>query len=45
MLERTAHKFSPIVAEVAKRMVRHKEYKRNGGSDKHQSEFIIERQR
>lgn len=26
MLERTAHKFNPIITEVAKMMVKHKEY-------------------
>jgi hypothetical protein len=42
MLERTAHKFSPIINEVAKRMVKHKDIKKNG-VDKYQSNFVIEK--
>ena len=41
MLERTAHKFSPIINEVAKRMVKHKELKNNA----YLSNFIVEKQR
>ena len=41
MLERTAHKFSPIINEVAKRMVKHKELKNNS----YLSNFVIEKQK
>jgi hypothetical protein len=41
MLERTAHKFNPIICEVAKRMVIHKDLK----SKHFQSNFVIEKQK
>lgn len=41
MLERTAQKFSPIINEVARRMVKHKDTKRN----EYQSNFVIEKSR
>ena len=42
MLERTAHKFGPIICEVAKRMVKHKAIVKNG-VEIFQSHFIIEK--
>ena len=47
MLERTAHKFKPIVEEVSKRMVRHKDIIDRKYQDKNpfQSEWIIEKSR